>query len=73
MMYSPTWSLVKAIEYFEDGITVKCIEFNGIWGYKPDGSAQSFFLKEGEKLPDGWSNQPGDAAVTKAPPHKSCT
>jgi hypothetical protein len=28
------------------------------WGYKPDGSAQIFDLKEGEKLPDGWADRP---------------
>ena len=28
------------------------------WGYKPDGSAQIFDLREGESLPDGWSDRP---------------
>jgi len=28
------------------------------WGYKSNGSAQIFDLKEGEGLPDGWSYQP---------------
>jgi len=28
------------------------------WGYKSDGSAQIFDLKEGEKLPEGWADQP---------------
>jgi hypothetical protein len=27
------------------------------WGYKPDGSAQIFDLKEGEELPEGWSTR----------------
>lgn len=25
------------------------------WGYKSDGSAQIFNLREGEELPEGWS------------------
>jgi len=29
------------------------------WGYKPDGSAQIFDLKEGADLPEGWFDRPG--------------
>jgi len=32
-------------------------KLNPTWGYKSDGSAQIFDLKEGESLPDGWSTQ----------------
>jgi hypothetical protein len=28
------------------------------WGYKSDGSAEIFDLKEGESLPDGWADRP---------------
>jgi hypothetical protein len=29
-----------------------------IWGYKSDGTAKIFDLKEGENLPEGWSDRP---------------
>jgi hypothetical protein len=28
------------------------------WGYKSDGTAEIFDLKEGENLPEGWSDRP---------------
>jgi hypothetical protein len=45
------------------------------WGYKADGSERLFDLKEGESLPDGWSdrqelwNHPNSRHLHSAPAH----